>query len=850
MEGLFSEILNMSMTASVVIGMVLLVRLGLKKAPKIYSYALWAVVLFRLLCPVSISAPVSVLEVTQPKVNQTESVSVIYYDVVEQVREDSGLYRETVLQEPESVQESQQQAASEISLLTISAWLWMTGLVVMVLASVVNYLRLHRKLLCAVHWRGEIYLADDIETPFVLGILCPRIYLPSGMAPAERRYIVAHERHHIKRLDPLWKLLGYGALCIHWFNPLVWLSFSLAGKDMEMSCDEAVIKRLGPQIRADYAQSLLRLATGRNMISGMPLAFGEGDTKGRVKNMAKWKQPKLWVSVLCVVVCIAIGLACALNPEEEQSLEEMTRWEGPSSCAVGDLNYYLPEGCTQESVETMEVNDRERRKIMKEKKGIYPYQVIFTTDAGTVGGIRSYYAPENFSGLTFDGIRELGLMEFDNPTLGWSGGGSVAAEYELEFFTDLPGNDPFEVNTKHYFFLSEDMTMVYDLWFDLLTVENGIYQQILQSCVVGGGSHKPVAATQMFLDFETTLPAGYALLINDSNTRYIAADNTIVGGITAYEKPEFDLKYGSPYPVEEWNQEEWLAALGIHWEPGLAIMGGSSPYGDHERRITSDVPQGQPVTMDEHHTYFIREAYVYDVWFDMLKMEADTSDSILAGVSGNRKTVDTQSVEPADLGVEKAALERCAAVLELVQSCSQALRCERNNGYDNGIMEYWLHEENWMTIQTHSDDSVIGFMYKDGTYYDNSGMMGDRIGIRDENGNFLWKESVPQDTFHIPWLSRYQWDEDAVVYLGTEERNEEIHIRLCIQEPFPGFEWGNPEYDVTMVFAQDHTFLRAELSVNQGHSSQSAFTETETIVSLFSETVAMQMEQKSQNIGS
>ena len=107
MEGLFSEILNMSMTASVVIGMVLLVRLGLKKAPKIYSYALWAVVLFRLLCPVSISAPVSVLEVTQPKVNQTESVSVIYYDVVEQVREDSGLYRETVQQEPESVQESQ-----------------------------------------------------------------------------------------------------------------------------------------------------------------------------------------------------------------------------------------------------------------------------------------------------------------------------------------------------------------------------------------------------------------------------------------------------------------------------------------------------------------------------------------------------------------------------------------------------------------------------------------------------------------------------------------------------------------------------------------------------------------------
>ncbi len=148
-----------------------------------------------------------------------------------------------------------------------------------------------------------------------MGFFSPKIYLPSDVPTNERKYIIAHERHHIRRFDHIIKLLAYSALCIHWFNPLVWAAFILAGKDMEMSCDEAVIRKMGSQIRADYSASLLRLATHKKIIAGMPLAFGEGDTKGRVMNMAKWKKPKLWVSIVCFVLCATILVACAVNPK-------------------------------------------------------------------------------------------------------------------------------------------------------------------------------------------------------------------------------------------------------------------------------------------------------------------------------------------------------------------------------------------------------------------------------------------------------------------------------------------------------------------------------------------------------
>jgi len=319
MTDVFSQILNMSLTGSIVIGVVVLARICIRKLPKIFSYALWSVVLFRLLCPVSISGPGSLLELLKPQVEETaDAVSVVSYLPVP---EDLPEFQYVSAEAPEA---QSTYAEERLSPMDVFGWVWITGVCAMGLYAVAQFLLLHKRLVGAVRQRGNVFLADHIDTAFVMGLVFPRIYLPSHVPISERKYILAHERHHIRRGDHVIKLLAYFALCIHWFNPLVWMAFLLAGKDMEMSCDEAVIRRFGSGIRAEYSASLLRLAAHRKPVPGMPLAFGEGDTKGRILNMAKWKKPRLWVSILCGILCIAILAACAVNPEKETTTPQTT----------------------------------------------------------------------------------------------------------------------------------------------------------------------------------------------------------------------------------------------------------------------------------------------------------------------------------------------------------------------------------------------------------------------------------------------------------------------------------------------------------------------------------------------
>ena len=329
LDAVFLKILDMSKTGSLVILAVLLARLLLKKAPKVFSYALWAVVLFRLLCPVSFEAQMSLLP-KQTSVSQSyelaeEPISVVgagiaaYQAVGDAFNGGLGI---------QHVPTTQRDPMGNVEYVTTDWWnvvllsgqyLWLAGVAVMLLYSGISYGKLRKKLRVAVPLENGIFLADDIQSPFVVGFLRPRIYLPGGLGERERQYILLHERQHIKRFDPLIKILAYAALCLHWFNPLVWLAFVLACKDMEMSCDEAVLKKLGGEIRAEYAASLLALATGRRIIAGTPLAFGEGDPKERIKNLAKWKKPAMWVIVVAAVLCIILGVCLVTNPTSGES---------------------------------------------------------------------------------------------------------------------------------------------------------------------------------------------------------------------------------------------------------------------------------------------------------------------------------------------------------------------------------------------------------------------------------------------------------------------------------------------------------------------------------------------------
>lgn len=302
---LFPQVLSMSLTAGVVILFVLAARLPLKRAPKLFSYLLWAVVLFRLLCPVSFSSALSLFRAVE-----VPEVSGAVYGQFHQM---AGAPAQAL---PASPLPGTPAAAVPETAADPLAVLWLAGAAALLVYGAVSLLRLRRRLAEAVPLEGRVYLADRIPSPFVLGVFRPRIYLPSSLPEAERGYILLHERTHLRRGDHLFRLLAFAALAVHWFNPLVWLAFFLSERDMEMACDEAVMRRSGQDIRAAYAASLLRLSTGRRFAAGIPLAFGEGDPKGRIRNVMRYKKPLLGAAAVSLAAVAALAVILAADPPE------------------------------------------------------------------------------------------------------------------------------------------------------------------------------------------------------------------------------------------------------------------------------------------------------------------------------------------------------------------------------------------------------------------------------------------------------------------------------------------------------------------------------------------------------
>ena len=335
-DRLYMGVLDMSKTAAMVIAVVLLVRLLLKKAPKVFSYALWAVVLFRLLCPISFETPVSIVphlpdtstgyNLADESIDLAGAGMAAYQAVGDLLNGGLGVQHIPTTEVTEDGMTRYVMADWWSVWILLGKYVWATGMAVMLLYSAFSYRRIKKQIEIAVPIRDNIWIADDIKSPFVIGFLRPRIYLPGNLGEKEQEYIILHEQHHIRRFDHIFKALAFLALTIHWFNPLVWLAFGLACKDMEMSCDEAVIRKLGGKVRADYSASLLSLATGRRIIAGTPLAFGEGDTKGRIKNLAKWKKPAVWVIPAAALLCAVLSVSLLTDPARNQEEDCGTTW--------------------------------------------------------------------------------------------------------------------------------------------------------------------------------------------------------------------------------------------------------------------------------------------------------------------------------------------------------------------------------------------------------------------------------------------------------------------------------------------------------------------------------------------
>lgn len=349
---IFSAVLNMSITASIAILVVLLARILLKRAPKIFSYALWAVVLFRLLCPMSLPSPFSLMGLFQAPTTETGQIEYVSLNVLdtEKTATTSDVSTSDSNQTTDNpVNPSEITAAGSVGLLvSIGSIVWICGAAVMLMFNILQLIRLRRQLTGSIPLNDNIYIADYISTPFVMGLIHPKIYLPSAMSDTEQSYIIQHEKHHIHRCDHMIKLLAFVAVCIHWFNPLVWLAFALSSKDMEMSCDEAVMNQMDRDIRADYSSSLLQFSTGKRVIIGTPLAFGEGDTKERIENIMRYKKPTMIIVVLAVSVCVGLTACLSSNPQSVAAESDLSAIGALTEEEIGktlsELKNEHPEG--------------------------------------------------------------------------------------------------------------------------------------------------------------------------------------------------------------------------------------------------------------------------------------------------------------------------------------------------------------------------------------------------------------------------------------------------------------------------------------------------------------------------
>ena len=313
MNELFLKIINMSISASWLVLAVLILRFVLKKAPKWINVLLWGIVAIRLICPFSFESTLSLIP-------SAETIPLnIGMDTTPTIN--SGISAINNAVNPIISQSNTPMAGASVNLLQITIgiyeYIWIFGMIALALYTAISYWRLHRKVDTAVRYKDNIFQSENVSFPFVLGIIKPRIYLPFKMNGQYLEYVVAHEQAHICRKDHWWKPLGFLLLMIHWFNPLMWLAYVLLCRDIELACDEKVIKELGNEQRGDYTQALVACSVNRRMIAACPLAFGEVSVKERVKSVMNYKKPAFWVIIISVIVCVGVAVCFLTNPKQD-----------------------------------------------------------------------------------------------------------------------------------------------------------------------------------------------------------------------------------------------------------------------------------------------------------------------------------------------------------------------------------------------------------------------------------------------------------------------------------------------------------------------------------------------------
>ena len=478
MSDLFLKIVNMSISASWLVVAVLILRLVLKKAPKWVNVLLWGIVAVRLICPFSFESALSLIP--SAETFPEKIISGPSFDVQTGITPIDNRINDYLGDRYfEGVTVPTNNGNNVMTILTI---VWIIGILLLATYTVISYQRLNRKVDTAVHYKDNIFQSENVSSPFVLGIINPRIYLPFSMNEQDMEHVVAHEQAHICRKDHWWKPLGFLLLTIYWFNPLMWLAYVLLCRDIELACDEKVIKGLSNEQRADYTQALVACSVNRRRIAACPLAFGEVGVKERVKSVMNYKKPAFWVIIIAVNVCVGVAICFLTNPKQDRytlrivvpagSQEEFVYTDEEVSTVRNSIKIWSGDGLGDTEVLLFPVNktaetgytatylthgmpvefDAEKDTWFKigvnmqnpTNEDIIVYVEVENVEVRIVDEINSviewFDYLETPDEMKWDGSLEISLTEFPDVTFRWTSGEMLAVKgsKSTSLYTGMP----------------------------------------------------------------------------------------------------------------------------------------------------------------------------------------------------------------------------------------------------------------------------------------------------------------------------------------------------------------------------------------------------------------------------
>lgn len=544
--GVFLKILNMSITGGYIILAVMLARLILRAAPKKYSYALWAAALFRLVCPVSFKSVISIFALRPFDIKLEDTALSARTGEIVHIPENIGMMAQPevhtgIAAVDAAVNESLPGTTPMYSANPLQIWefvamlLWLVGMAALLTISLIGLWRLCRRLRTATLLEGNVWQSENVQSPFIIGLFKPKIYIPYGLGGAALGYVLAHERAHIKRGDHIIRTLAYLVLCLHWFNPLVWLAFWLMGRDMELSCDEKVLSRMGD--KAEYSETLLSFASPRRFPAPTPLAFGESGVARRIKNALKWKRPRFWLSAIALVLCAVVIAACAANPKDESeqpsvsdkapdSAETISLWELLTGLDANNTGFFGITGAVVDVDVSMSAIHEGiidalrniRPDEIKIGRGI-PWQYSIDIGYGPSEVITLGYGGRDFVELQLsDELKEMypaekGVWEIHNDALA-----ELMASLEVKPFAEFELNDADEVK----------------ILFDIPGVDMVDYVWQTEAYPVGNSVYSSSYSAKLFGERETLL---WAPFVERSGSTYPAERGEI--SVSAWRDNDF-----------------------------------------------------------------------------------------------------------------------------------------------------------------------------------------------------------------------------------------------------------------------------------------------------------------------